>query len=61
MFRNKGYYVINDEFDLFSKTSKYKIYNDIISVIIGKEKVELFEKVAKDLHKKGCEKFLKDG
>lgn len=52
-FRNKGYYVINDEFDLFSKTSKYKIYNEIISLIVGKEKVELFGKISRDLHKKG--------
>ena len=52
-FRNKGYYVINDEFDLFSKTSKYKIYNDIISLIVGKEKVEPYGKVARDLHKEG--------
>ncbi|MEH7110681.1 hypothetical protein, partial [Bacillus sp. JJ1764] len=52
-FRKKGYYVINNEFDLFSKTSKYKLYNDIITLIIGKEKMDLFKKVASDLYEKG--------
>ena len=45
-FRNKGYYVINDEFDLFSNTSKYKVYNDIISLIVGEEKINNFRKVS---------------
>jgi len=52
-FRNKGYYVINDEFDLFSKNSKYKVYNDIISLIVGKDKVETFRKVARELYGEG--------
>jgi hypothetical protein len=43
-FRSLGYYVINDEFDLFSKKSKYHRYNELIANIIGKEKMDLFSK-----------------
>jgi hypothetical protein len=52
-FRSLGYYLINDEFDLFSKTSKYKRYNEIIKNIISKEKVELFSKQALKNYKNG--------
>ncbi|MFB9759255.1 hypothetical protein [Ectobacillus funiculus] len=52
-FRNQGYYIINDEFDLFSKNSKYKVYNDIISLIVGKEKIEIFRRVARVLYEDG--------
>jgi hypothetical protein len=52
-FRRKGYYVINDEFDLYSKTSKYKVYNDIITNIVGKEKMLEFQRVIRQLYKTG--------
>lgn len=52
-FRNKGYYIINNEFDLFSKKSKYRTYNDIIALMIGKERIDTFKKVTNSLYQKG--------
>jgi hypothetical protein len=52
-FRSKGYYVINDEYDLFSKRSKYKVYNEIIVQIVGKDKAETFRKAIRYLNKQG--------
>jgi hypothetical protein len=52
-FRSQGYYVINDEFDLFSLRSKYKVYNNIIAQILGIDKVEQFSMRAKELYKAG--------
>ncbi|WP_042458853.1 hypothetical protein [Neobacillus dielmonensis] len=52
-FRSLGYYVINNEFDLFSKTSKYKRYNDLIKMMVGNDKYESFSQKGKTLYDQG--------
>lgn len=40
-FRDQGYYVFNDTFDLISKKSKYKQYNKMIKAIIDSNKFRI--------------------
>jgi hypothetical protein len=46
-FRDKGYYTLTNEFNLLSKTSKFKRYNDIVGVIIGQPKLQEFKEVVR--------------
>lgn len=48
-FRNKGYYAITNEFNLLSKTSKFKRYNDIISLMTSRQKLQEFKEAVKGL------------
>jgi hypothetical protein len=42
-FRDKGFYTITNEFKLLSKTSKFKRYNDIISLMANRQKLQEFK------------------
>lgn len=44
-FRDQGYYVFNDTFDLISRKSKYEQYNKMIKAIIDSNKFSRFEKL----------------
>ena len=44
-FRDQGYYIFNDTFDLISKKSKYKQYNKMIKAIIDSNKFSRFAKL----------------
>ncbi|WP_413305900.1 hypothetical protein AA0X95_04645 [Bacillus sp. 1P10SD] len=48
-FRAKGFNTITNEFNLLSRTSKFKIYNDIISLMTGQQKLEQFKDAVKIL------------
>jgi hypothetical protein len=48
-FRDKGFYTITNEFNLLSKTSKFKRYNDIISLMTGQQKLQQFKDAVKIL------------
>ncbi|WML58647.1 hypothetical protein [Neobacillus sp. PS2-9] len=48
-FRDKGFYTITNEFNLLSRTSKFKRYNDIISLMTGQEKLNQFKDAVKIL------------
>lgn len=44
-FSDKGFYTITNEFNLLSKTSKFKRYNDIISIMTNQQKLQEFKDV----------------
>lgn len=46
-FRDLGYYIFNDTFDLISKKSKYEQYNKMIKALIGPSKFSAFSKIIK--------------
>lgn len=48
-FREKGFYTITNEFNLLSKTSKFKKYNEIISIMTGQQKIKEFKEAVKSL------------
>lgn len=48
-FRDKGFYTITNEFNLLSKTSKFKRYNDIISLMTSQQKLQKFKDAVKIL------------
>lgn len=48
-FRDKGFYTITNEFNLLSKTSKFKMYNDIISLMTSKQNLQKFKEAVKTL------------
>ncbi|MGE8207473.1 hypothetical protein ACQKP0_23590 [Heyndrickxia sp. NPDC080065] len=48
-FRDKGLYTITNEFNLLSKTSKFKRYNDIISLMTSQQKLQKFKDAGKIL------------
>lgn len=42
-FRDKGYYVLTNEFDLISKVSKFHKFNKIIETMVSKEQLDNFK------------------
>lgn len=42
-FRDKGYYVLTNEFDLISKVSKFHKFNKIIETMVSKEELDNFK------------------
>ncbi|MEO2077403.1 MAG: hypothetical protein ABGX20_18880 [Bacillus sp. (in: firmicutes)] len=46
-YRDKGFYTLTNEFNLLSRTSKFKRYNDIISLMTGQHKLQLFKDAVK--------------
>jgi hypothetical protein len=53
-FKDKGYKVLNNNFNIVAKTSKYKENNKLIKSLIGKEHVLEFSQRVRDLNEKGC-------
>jgi hypothetical protein len=53
-FIEKGYKVINNEFNIVAKKSKYKENNTLIKRLIGKERVLEFSQKIRDLNERGC-------
>lgn len=52
-FRDLGYYVFTNEFDLLSNKSKYKRSNEMINTIIGLNQLVKFNEVTKDAFERG--------
>ncbi|MCT8139957.1 hypothetical protein H1D32_21000 [Anaerobacillus sp. CMMVII] len=52
-FRNHGYYVLTNEFNLLSKTSKYERYNKIISTMVNTDKIKQFKEAVQHLIQQG--------
>jgi hypothetical protein len=48
-FQRQGYKVINNDYNLVSKTSQFQSNNDVISSVIGKGKIKLFGEKAREL------------
>ncbi len=44
-FRDNGYYVFSNEFDLLSKKSKYRRYNQMIETLIPPSRLQAFKEV----------------
>lgn len=53
-FRDKGYYTITDEFNLLSKSSKFKRYNDIIHLMSDHQRLKRFKSAARLSGAEGC-------
>lgn len=53
-FRDKGFYTITNEFNLLSKGSKFKRYNDIISLMTCQQKLQEFKDGVKILGETDC-------
>ena len=52
-FRNKGYHVFANEFDLLSAKSKFGRYNDMITSIIGDYRISSFKEAILGMLKNG--------
>ncbi|MEH7075146.1 hypothetical protein [Neobacillus drentensis] len=52
-FRNQGCYVLNTQFNLLSKKSKFDRFNHCISSLIGPSKVEKFKRTVQDFIQQG--------
>jgi len=52
-FRDLGYYVFTNEFDLLSDKTKFKRYNEMINTIIGLNQFEKFNEAIKNASERG--------
>jgi hypothetical protein len=53
-FTNKGFRVMNNDFNIVAKTSRYKENNNLIKNFIGKERVLEFSQKVRELNEKRC-------
>ncbi|MEH7114600.1 hypothetical protein V7124_19870 [Neobacillus niacini] len=52
-FRQHGYYVFNNDFNLLSKKSKFERFNQCILSMIDSSKIKTFQKTVQELIKEG--------
>lgn len=52
-FRNQGYYVFTNDFNLLSKTSKFSRYNKMIDTLIPPGNLKEFKEIVQQLTKEG--------